>query len=635
MDCDRQVSPKENHSVLEIAHSYLLNSVAVKANEIDSNPDTLMQALQGLRDLGLLALRVPHNWGGKEVSEETFSDFQELVARYSGALAFLQTQHQSAAAMLAASSNSVLKQEYLPRIGKGELLVGVGFSQLRRGGEPLTLAKLVPGGYQLDGVVPWVTGWGMFDDFIVAATLPDGRAVFGVVPFQDTYQNSTSKITFTSPTELAAMTSTNTVTANLNSYFLPQERVVSIKPVGWIHENDKNNVLRATFLATGCAFAGLDIIESALKTKSLPAIANALTAFQQELNHCRTAIRRLQKNTHAQLLEKLQLRSWAIDLATRIAHAAVTVSSGAANYLHHPAQRVYREALVFTVTGQTSAVMEATLERLSRRWGSDECVDAPSSASRRVECEEWGGQRGENSFLCSPSKTITYSRVIHLSHVIDTNIPQWQGDPAVEFETVAEIEKDGYYLRRFCLGEHSATHVNAPKSFYNSGAGIDQYPAKSLIIPAVVINIQQQVAINPDYSLTVADILVWEKQHGEISPGNLVLLYTGWQEKWCDRTAFMNQDAQGNMHFPGFGSDATEFLLNERQIAGVGIDTHGVDSGQDTNFTTNNLVLAKPRIVLENLTNLDQLPPKGTTLVIGILRLRDGSGSPAGVMALI
>lgn len=635
MDCDRQVSPKENHSVLEIAHSYLLNSVAVKANEIDSNPDTLMQALQGLRDLGLLALRVPHNWGGKEVSEETFSDFQELVARYSGALAFLQTQHQSAAAMLAASSNSVLKQEYLPRIGKGELLVGVGFSQLRRGGEPLTLAKLVPGGYQLDGVVPWVTGWGMFDDFIVAATLPDGRAVFGVVPFQDTYQNSTSKITFTSPTELAAMTSTNTVTANLNSYFLPQERVVSIKPVGWIHENDKNNVLRATFLATGCAFAGLDIIESALKTKSLPAIANALIAFQQELNHCRTAIRRLQKNTHAQLLEKLQLRSWAIDLATRIAHAAVTVSSGAANYLHHPAQRVYREALVFTVTGQTSAVMEATLERLSRRWGSDECVDAPFSASRRVECEEWGGQRGENSFLCSPSKTITYSRVIHLSHVIDTNIPQWQGDPAVEFETVAEIEKDGYYLRRFCLGEHSATHVNAPKSFYNSGAGIDQYPAKSLIIPAVVINIQQQVAINPDYSLTVADILVWEKQHGEISPGNLVLLYTGWQEKWCDRTAFMNQDAQGNMHFPGFGSDATEFLLNERQIAGVGIDTHGVDSGQDTNFTTNNLVLAKPRIVLENLTNLDQLPPKGTTLVIGILRLRDGSGSPAGVMALI
>ena len=88
------------------------------------------------------------------------------------------------------------------------------------------------------------------------------------------------------------------------------------------------------------------------------------------------------------------------------------------------------------------------------------------------------------------------------------------------------------------------------------------------------------------------------------------------------------------MHFPGFGSDATQFLITERQIAGVGIDTHGVDSGQDCNFTTNRLILAKPRIVLENLTNLDQLPPQGTTLIIGILRLRGGSGSPAAVMAL-
>ncbi|MGJ5672591.1 MAG: cyclase family protein [Nostochopsis sp.] len=627
MDCDRQVLSEENHSVLEIAHSYLLNSVAAKANQIDSDPNTLMQALQGLGDLGLLALRIPHDWGGKEVSEDTFSNFQELVARYSGALAFLQIQHQSAAAMLVASSNFSLKQEYLPRINKGEVLVGIGFSQLRRVGEPLTLAKPVPGGYQLDGVVPWVTGWGIFDDFIIAATLPDGCAVFGVVPFQETYQNSGSKITFTSPAELAAMTSTNTVAANLNNYFLPQEYVVSIKPAGWIHENDKNNVLRATFLTTGCAFAGLDIIKSVVQTKSLPAIAHALTAFQQELNHCRTAIRQAQKNTNIKLSEKLQLRAWTIDLATRIAHAAVTVSSGAANYLHHPAQRVYREALVFTVTGQTNAVMEATLERLSRGWGDER------------QGRHWGLE-GENSYLFSQSKviqskTIIYSRVIHLSHVIHSDIPQWEGDPLVEFETVAEIEKDGYYLRRFSLGEHSATHINAPKSFYHAGVGIDQYLAESLVVPAVVINIQEQVKINSDYTLNVGDILEWEEQYGEITSGNIVLLYTKWQEKWCDRTAFMNQDSQGNMHFPGFGSDATEFLLNERHIAGVGIDTHGVDPGQNTTFTTNCLVLEKPRIVLENLTNLEQLPPKGATLVIGILRLGDGSGSPAGVMALI
>jgi kynurenine formamidase len=231
--------------------------------------------------------------------------------------------------------------------------------------------------------------------------------------------------------------------------------------------------------------------------------------------------------------------------------------------------------------------------------------------------------------------TITYSRVIHLSHIIDINVPQWPGDPSIEFATVAELPQDGYYLRRFSLGEHSATHINAPNSFHSHGVGIDQYSPESLVIPGIVINIRETAAIYPDYALTIADVLIWEEQYGAISPGSVVLLNTGWQNKWWNENAFFNRDAQGIMHFPGFNSDATRFLLDERQIAGVGIDTHGVDPGQDNSFATNRLVLEKPRIVLENLTNLDQLPPKGTTLVIGILRLRDGSGSPAAVLALV
>ncbi|MDZ8136118.1 MAG: cyclase family protein [Nostoc sp. DedQUE04] len=231
--------------------------------------------------------------------------------------------------------------------------------------------------------------------------------------------------------------------------------------------------------------------------------------------------------------------------------------------------------------------------------------------------------------------SITYTRVIHLSHVIDIDIPQWSGDPTVEFETVAELNNDGYYLRRFSLGEHSATHINAPNSFHSSAVGIDQYPAQSLVVPAVVINVCQATAVNPDYALTVADVLAWEAEYGEISAGCVVILNTGWQKKWLDKSAFLNHDAQGIPHFPGFGSDATQFLLDERQIVGVGIDTHGVDPGQDNSFTINRLVLEKPRIVLENLTNLDQLPPKGTTLAIAPLRLRGGSGSPVGVLALV
>lgn len=231
--------------------------------------------------------------------------------------------------------------------------------------------------------------------------------------------------------------------------------------------------------------------------------------------------------------------------------------------------------------------------------------------------------------------TITIRRVVHLSHVIEPKIPQWPGDPPVEFETVAKLEQDGYYLRRFSLGEHSATHINAPNSFYPQGMSIDQYPAESLIAQALVIDVRGKAAVNPNYALTLADVLAWEQQHGQIPPGSVVLLFTGWQSKWSDKAAFFNQDVSGELHFPGFGREATEFLLAQRQIAGVGIDTHGVDSGQDTTFATNRLVLEQPRIVLENLTNLDQLPPVGATLVIGVLRLLGGSGSPSAVLALL
>lgn len=345
---------------LNLAKSFLIDAVKPNANEIDSDAQMLKNALFGLGKLGLLALRVPASWGGWEVSEEIFQDFQELVARHSGALAFLQTQHQSASAMLVQSQNELLKQKYLPQLGNGNVLLGIGFSHLRREGEPLVKAHPVTGGYQIEGFVPWVTGFDLFQDFIVAASLPDERTVFGVVPFVET-RAATGAITFSQPLKLAAMSSTNTVTATLTNWFLPEESVVSVKQSGWIHANDKKNVLNATGLILGCAMAGLDIVQAAYSKKEFSFIAQAFELLSQELSNCRTAIRQAQQDCNISLDKRLQLRAWAIDLAVRCAHAAVTVSSGAANYSNHAAQRVYREALVFTVTGQTTAVMEATL----------------------------------------------------------------------------------------------------------------------------------------------------------------------------------------------------------------------------------------------------------------------------------
>lgn len=229
---------------------------------------------------------------------------------------------------------------------------------------------------------------------------------------------------------------------------------------------------------------------------------------------------------------------------------------------------------------------------------------------------------------------IEFRKVIDLSHIISPDIPLWPGDPPVTFDGVASPEKDGYYLRRFGMGEHSATHMNAPNTFLPNAIGIDTYEPASLVRPAVVIDVRLQARDNPDYVIGIQDVEKWEQVHGRIDPGSVVLFYTGWQALWDDPKRFINEDANGP-HFPGIGAATTHFLLEERRIAGVGIDTHGVDPGQDTVYATNRQILAKNGIVLECLTHLDQLPAKGTTLVIGVLRLKEGSGSPVSVMAFV
>ncbi len=229
---------------------------------------------------------------------------------------------------------------------------------------------------------------------------------------------------------------------------------------------------------------------------------------------------------------------------------------------------------------------------------------------------------------------ISRARVVDLSQPLHPGMPRWPGDPPPEFAPVASIESDGYYLRRFTLGEHSGTHLNAPRSFCSGGVTVDEYAGGSLVAPAVVLDVREAAAANPDYSLGAAQVAAWERQHGPIPAGCLVLLYTGWQEKWATPDRYLALDVQGAPHFPGFSLAAARFLVEERRVAGLGIDTHGVDGGLDSTFAVNRLVLARPRLVLENLTNLDRLPPVGAVLFVGRLRLRGGSGSPASVLAL-
>ncbi len=352
--------------LLDLADDYLKTAIAPQANPMDGDTRVLQEGLSGLGKRQLLALRVPQSLGGAGLDTKTFYRFQTQVARFSGALAFLQTQHQSAANLLAQSPNADLKKAYLPYLGNGQKLVGVGFSHLRRSPSPLQ-AIAVPGGYQLTGQVPWVTGYGLFEAVLLAATLPDGQAVYGLVPFQSTQQATGGSLRFSDPMSLAAMTSTYTVTAELHDWHLPTAQVALLQPADAILTRDRHNILNPSAFALGCAQAGLDVLAN--QAQSLALIKPIWTSLQAELDRGQQQITAglTDSETEPDLnVEKLRLRAWAIDLMARCTQAAVIASSGAANSSHHPAQRLYREALMFSVAGQTTDIMAATLANLVR-----------------------------------------------------------------------------------------------------------------------------------------------------------------------------------------------------------------------------------------------------------------------------
>ncbi|MBX7135256.1 MAG: acyl-CoA/acyl-ACP dehydrogenase [Fimbriimonadaceae bacterium] len=352
----------EVHPVVREAQAYLHDVVRPRASDIDLDPAALGEALDGMCERGLMALKRPLAYGGPNVDEASFRWFQEAVARVSGSLAFLQTQHQSAVSLVSKSDNEVLKQEYLPKMANGERLVGIGFSQLRRAGDPIMRATPVEGGYFLNGHVPWVTGLGFYPEFLIGAALESGEAVFGVVPLAEQ-----DGIRISEPMKLAAMESAQTVTCDFTNWFMASEKVAFTRPPRWIHTNDQINITLQGFFALGCARGGLDVVLEAYEKKQADFILTAWQALDAELTDCRTAMAEAQRLSGDETTEeKLKLRAWAIELAVRCAHAAITASSGAANSIRHPAQRLYREALVYTVSAQTGPIMEATLNRLCR-----------------------------------------------------------------------------------------------------------------------------------------------------------------------------------------------------------------------------------------------------------------------------
>jgi len=231
--------------------------------------------------------------------------------------------------------------------------------------------------------------------------------------------------------------------------------------------------------------------------------------------------------------------------------------------------------------------------------------------------------------------SIGKTRVIDLSYAINDKLVSWPGDERFfEAKVNASVEKNGYFTRSFWMLEHYGTHLDAPVHFPPGKTTVDQIPAKQLFGPAVVLDVRAEGTQDADYQLPAERIEEWEKRHGQISEGAIVLLRTGWASRWPDAQKYRNQDAQGRMHFPGFSVDAAKLLVG-RKVSGLGCDTLSIDYGASADFAVHHLALGSGLYHLENLADLSALPETGAFLVVAPIKLEGGSGGPVRVFALL
>ena len=225
-------------------------------------------------------------------------------------------------------------------------------------------------------------------------------------------------------------------------------------------------------------------------------------------------------------------------------------------------------------------------------------------------------------------------RVVDLTQSLDERTVMWPGAPAPTAETVLTVSHDGFYNRLLTFTEHTGTHFDAPCHMVEGAESVDRIDPSKLVRPVAVIDVGEAMAGKPDAVLTLAQVHEFENRHGRIPEAGAAFLRTGWEAFNTDPARYAN--APGPLRFPGFGPEAARFLVEERAVVGLGVDTLGIDPGVASDFVVHRQI-SHPRGVwhLEGLTNLDQLPPLGAWVVVGVLKLTDGSGGPARVIALV
>jgi kynurenine formamidase len=246
------------------------------------------------------------------------------------------------------------------------------------------------------------------------------------------------------------------------------------------------------------------------------------------------------------------------------------------------------------------------------------------------------------SAALAQSVDLSRARIVDLTHAFDEHTIYWPTSPSgFVMERLSYGETPGgwfYASNAICAPEHGGTHLDAPIHFFEGRRTVDSIPLEQLIAPAVMIDVAGRAAADPDLRLSAADVLAFEAHHGLIPTGAIVLLRTGWSERWRDRRAYLGDDTPGDasgLRFPSYGEDAARLLVDQRGVAALGVDVASIDYGRSADFIVHRVAAEKNVYGLENLTNLDQLPATGAILIALPMKIAGGSGGPVRVIALI
>lgn len=236
------------------------------------------------------------------------------------------------------------------------------------------------------------------------------------------------------------------------------------------------------------------------------------------------------------------------------------------------------------------------------------------------------------SVVASP---LAVNSILDLTHTMSESSPTWDSTEKHRATQTANYEQHGYYARELQVPEHFGTHIDAPAHYARGLWTVDQIPAERLIRPLAIIDVSKKAAKNPDYQLTVEDIAAWEDANGHIPQGAIVVMRTGWGDRWNNAQAFRNADAKGVMHFPGYSLEAAQFLVDARYVVAIGTDTMSVDPGASRDFPVHKYCAAHSVYHLENVANLEITPETGATLVVAPAKFENGSGAPARLLAML